>query len=274
MAQHLGSSPAEPISSSQWTIAKTSEMIHMAVVIHNRIRNVKQDLLNTNDDDSKVNLRNKISILYGDFLWARAWKELSNLTDLTVIEMIVTVLLNTSLGLFMSEVELTGEAKVEEKVNFDYWLEKNFMLSACLPAFGCKSTIKLALPNLERTQNYGYELGKNFGYITKVYQELLWFTSPTVDTSEPLDFCSLPLIMHAAETGDNLLQLRANTTTEGPSYDHRQLHAIVRNGPGMVKAKTILDNFRANASRNLSHFPATDAKEHLEKIISAMNVSL
>ena len=192
--------------------------------------------------------------------------------------MIVTVLLNTSMGLFMSEVEMID---VETKVNLDYWLEKNFMLSACLPAFACKSTIKLSTLN-EQMQNYGYEFGKNFGYVIKAYNEIQWFNNESVDTNELVDFCSLPVIMHSIETGKTLTHLCPDKSElqqlkpgdKKPTYDFHQLHTIVRNGPGLVKSKAFLDNFRAAACQNLFHFSKSDSKEQLEKVISAMNVKL
>src|SRR5699024_6477429 len=99
---------------------------------------------------------------------------------------------NTTQGQFVSEQELN---EVSSKLNLEYWLEKNFLLSACLPAFGCKSVLKLAAMD-ESLQSHGYQFGQNLGYFLKAHQEINWFLSHAPNSRDYLDFCSLPVVMH------------------------------------------------------------------------------
>lgn len=252
------------ITGIQWRLAKIVEMVHISIFIHKQIRNVQFNTLNTAD----IHLSNKISVLHGDFLWAKAWKELSDMGDIEVIDMMVSVLVNLSEGQFLSEIEL---ADLANKLNVDYWYKKNYLLAACLPAFGCKSTLKLEKLD-GNLQKHAYEFGQNFGFFNKAYEEIKWFSNEL--TNEPIDFCSLPMIMHFNETGESLQHLihlnQLNKTKI--EFNSEELFNIVRNGPGLMKSKNILNNFRHKSLQNLSHFPNSEAKDQLKNILEAMNV--
>lgn len=265
------------ITQDQLVLAKVVEMINMAMLIHKEICNIDSLTATATVEGSQIHLNNKISVLYGDFMWAKAWKDLADLHQIEVTDMMVSVLVNTTQGQFVSEEELTD---VSTKLNLEYWLEKNFLLSACLPAFGCKSVLKLAQID-ESLQNHGYQFGQNLGYYIKAHQEIQWFLNNAPNPREVLDFCSLPVVMHSMESGgDPLLSYATRHPPNKDSlselklakYNYADLHSLVRSGPALSKAKTVLEMFRANAFTNLNHFPHSEARDCLKKILSAMNV--
>lgn len=260
------------LSHSEIVLAKVVEMINMAMIIHKEICNIDSNAITQTAEGSALHLSNKISVLYGDFLWAKAWKDLADLHQIEVTDMMVSVLVNTTQGQFVSEQELK---EVSSKLNLTYWLEKNFLLSACLPAFGCKSVLKLASID-ETLQSYGYQFGQNLGYFIKAHQEINWFLNPSPNSRDFLDFCSLPVVMHSLETGEPLEHLsRVDAIEEGPKlpkYNYNKLHSLIRSGPGIAKSRTVLEMFRANAFTNLNHFPDSEARDCLKKILSAIHL--
>ncbi|OTF75678.1 decaprenyl-diphosphate synthase subunit 2-like protein, partial [Euroglyphus maynei] len=256
----------QDISTIQWRLAKIVEMIHMAVIIHRQIRNVSFNSLDSGSIETQLNLRNKISVLYGDFLWAKAWKELSDLGDIQVIDMMVSVLVNNSTGQFLAEIELLD---LSRKMKVDYWLEKNFLLNACLTAFGCQSTLKLAGVD-EKLQKNAYDFGQNFGFFTKAYQEIKWFdNNGNVEDSinnHTMDICSLPVIMHSIEHGqsfDRIFKRNVSENYKQPNemiMDQQEFIDIIRKGNGLRQSRSILENFRKKSLRYLNEFPESEAK--------------
>ncbi|KAH9415569.1 Decaprenyl-diphosphate synthase subunit 2 [Dermatophagoides pteronyssinus] len=267
----------QDISTIQWRLAKIVEMIHMAVLIHRQIRNVSFNTLDSGSIETQLNLQNKISVLYGDFLWAKAWKELADMGDIQVIDMMVSVLVNTSTGQFLAEIE---SHDLSRKMKVDYWLEKNFLLNACLPAFGCRSTLKLAGVD-ERLQKNAYDFGQNFGFFSKAYQEIKWFeNNGSVEDSNnihSLDICSLPVIMHSIESGqsfDRMIKKNVSENHKQPGeliMDQQEFIEIIRKGTGLQKSRSILENFRQKSLGNLNDFPESEAKVHLKSILETMD---
>ncbi len=257
---------------SQLVLSKVVEMINMAMIIHREICNIDSAAITQTAEGSALHLSNKVSVLYGDFLWAKAWKDLADLHQIEVTDMMVSVLVNTTQGQFVSEQELV---EVTSKLNLEYWLEKNFLLSACLPAFGCKSVLKLAAAD-EGLQTAAYQFGQNLGYFLKAHQEINWYLNPRANSRDYLDFCALPVVMHSVETGEPLEHLALTGGEQQgpklPKYDYSALHQLVRSGPGLVKSKTVLEMFRANAFTNLNHFPDSAARDCLKKLLSAINI--
>lgn len=262
------------ISTIQWRLAKIVEMIHMAVLIHRQVRNVAFNTLDSGSIETQLNLSNKISVLYGDFLWAKAWKELADMGNIEVIDMMVSVLVNTSTGQFLAEVE---SLDLSRKMNVDYWLEKNFLLNACLPAFGCRSTLKLVGFD-EQLQKKAYDFGQNFGFFNKAYQEIKWFDN-NGNYEEPinsysLDLCSLPVIMHSIESGrsfDRMIQKNAFKKQSGEFIMNQQEFIdIIRKGNGLRQSRSILENFRQKSLRTLEVFPESEAKGQIKSILETM----
>lgn len=270
--EQLKAKEASTLWQSQLVLAKVVEMINMAMIIHREICNIDSAAITQTAEGSALHLSNKVSVLYGDFMWAKAWKDLADLHQIEVTDMMVSVLVNTTQGQFVSEQELL---EVSSKLNLEYWLEKNFLLSACLPAFGCKSVLKLASVD-DGLQTSGYQFGQNLGYFLKAHQEINWYLNPRANNRDYLDFCALPVVMHSVETGESLEHLAAQSTSDQgpklPKYDYSALHKHIRNGPGLVKSKTVLEMFRANAFTNLNHFPDSPARDCLKKLLSAMNI--
>ncbi|KAI2797823.1 Decaprenyl-diphosphate synthase subunit 2 [Blomia tropicalis] len=264
---------------SQVVVAKVVEMIQMAIVTHNKISNVDSNSIALTELGSMKHLTNKVSVLCGDFFWAKAWKDLADLYQIEVTDNMTTVLINASLGQFVLEEELND---LNQKLNLEYWLEKNFLLSSSLLAFGCKSVLKLADVD-ESMQNVGYQFGQNLSYFLKAYDEIQWFINESPKSNDVLDFCSLPVVLHTMETGDTMENVQKKIAkfddnssrlheSNAKNYDYEQLHSIIRMGPGIAKSKTILQMFRASAFTNLNRFPPSDARDCVKNILDAMYI--
>lgn len=248
--------PSEDVAHSQLMLAKVVEMIHLATNSHKEILNV-----NTKDETIEQHLSNKTSILFGDFFWAKAWKDLGDLNNMDVINIMTAVTVNMSQGQFKSEIEHQGTL---EKLNVEYWIDKNYLLSACLPALGCQSALRFASAS-ESEQKQAFDFGQNFGFCVKAEQEIAWFESPQLSSTRLFDLCSLPLVMHYLETKqfpEGIL-----TDDQKNKIDYQRLHTIIRSGPGLSRSREVLHTFKQNALKNLQSFGDGKAKECLNKII-------
>ncbi|GMH66560.1 hypothetical protein TL16_g04459 [Triparma laevis f. inornata] len=147
---------------TQRRLAEITEMIHTASLFHDDVI----DKSTTRRSLPSVNHQfgNKLAILAGDFLLARASVSLSRLRNLEVTEVMSTVIEHLVKGEVM-------QMRVLKKGNFEYYLKKNFYKTSSLMANSCMSAAILAGVEgrkIEGSYNYGKYLGNAFQLIDDV----------------------------------------------------------------------------------------------------------
>lgn len=158
----------------QKRLAEIIEMIHTASLLHDDVI----DGASTRRSQPSANeaFGNKMAILAGDFLLARASVALARLQNVHVLEMMATVISNLVEGEFM---QLKNTKSTRSFFNFwkskdglwnemfDYYMEKTYLKTASLIAKSCEATAVLGGCDT-KTVEAAYLYGKNFGLAFQV----------------------------------------------------------------------------------------------------------
>lgn len=148
-----------PILPTQRRLAEISEMIYTASLLH-------YDIIDNNTEVVNPGFGNKMAVLAGDFLLARASLALAQLKKAECIELIATCIADIVEGEFM-QLQNPHEKNPDEKKAFDYYIEKAYMKTGSLIAQSCKASAVLAGCSRDVTQ-HTYDYGKNLGIAFQV----------------------------------------------------------------------------------------------------------
>ncbi|RUS14640.1 isoprenoid synthase domain-containing protein, partial [Endogone sp. FLAS-F59071] len=147
---------------TQRRLAEITEMIHTASLLHDDVIDASE--ARRGQPSANANFGNKMAILAGDFLLARASVSLARLRNPEVIELLATVIANLVEGEFM-QLKNTQEGKNGEApkmTTFEYYMEKTYMKTASLIAKSCMASAVLGGSTREVTE-LAYAYGRNFG---------------------------------------------------------------------------------------------------------------
>jgi hexaprenyl-diphosphate synthase len=162
---------------TQKRLAEITEMIHTASLLHDDVIDVSPTRRNA--PSANAEFGNKMAILAGDFLLARASVALARLRNVTVVELLATVISNLVEGEFM-QLRNVGSVNhiqdfpskyqrkdIELDSRFDYYLEKTYLKTASLIARSCEAAAVLGnQPEGVCKMAYGY--GRSLGLAFQV----------------------------------------------------------------------------------------------------------
>jgi len=166
-----------PASARQVRLAEITEMIHAASLLHDDVI----DLADTRRGVKAAHriYGNKVAVLAGDFLLARASVLLSRLQDVKVVELLATVIEEMVQGEMMQV-----KALPEELLEFDHYLSKTYRKTAALMALSCEAAAVLGghAPEVQAAlQAYGRHLGIAY----QVVDDYLDFTGSAASLGKP-----------------------------------------------------------------------------------------
>ncbi|CAB9521241.1 Solanesyl diphosphate synthase 3, chloroplastic/mitochondrial [Seminavis robusta] len=182
--EQLFSSPLDwqrsDLPQAQRRLAEISELIHTASLFHD-------DVIDGSDTRRglptvhKV-FGNKVAILAGDYLLARASICLARLRHTEVIETMSTIIEHLVRGEIM---QLRGTSATERnKERLVYYLRKNYYKTGSLMANSCKSTALLGGYSPEQVWA-SYRFGKHFGMAFQLVDDILDFEGNVSDLGKP-----------------------------------------------------------------------------------------
>ena len=159
----------------QQRLAEITELIHVASLLHDDVI----DGSATRRGLRALNLEvgNKLAILAGDFLLARASVTLASLRDVEVIELLSRVLEHLVAG----EVMQMTAAK-DDLVNFDHYVKKTYLKTASLIANSSKAVailgghVEEGGVSSKSVKDLAYEYGKHLGLAFQYRDDVLDFT--------------------------------------------------------------------------------------------------
>jgi hexaprenyl-diphosphate synthase len=209
-------SPSNSILPSQRRLAEISEMIHTASLLHDDV--IDKSMMRRSQPSANAEYGNKMAILAGDFLLARASLALARLRNPHVVELLATVISNLVEGEFMqlrnsphrSWLGLLDKEK-EWNDKFDYYMKKTYMKTASLIAKSCEASALLGGCSPQITAA-AYEYGRNLGLAFQVVDDMLDFTVSEKDLGKPanadlkLGLSTAP-VLYAAKTYPELYEL-------------------------------------------------------------------
>ena len=149
---------------TQRRLAEISEMIHTASLLHDDV--IDASATRRNLPSANASFGNKMAVLAGDFLLARASLALARLRNSECIESMATCLANLVEGEFM-QLKNTRDKDVKAKTTFDYYIEKTYMKTGSLIAQSCKSSAVLGNCTSE-VNDIAFQFGRNLGLAFQV----------------------------------------------------------------------------------------------------------
>ena len=158
---------------TQRRLAEITELIHTASLLHDDVIDLAQTRRGQPSGNEKYG--NKMAILAGDFLLARACVGLARLRNVEVVELLATVISNLVEGEFMQlrnsppqefKKQLIPNgyklSDVERSLQFEYYIEKTYLKTASLISLACEAATCLNNGSQE-IRHAALSFGRNLG---------------------------------------------------------------------------------------------------------------
>ncbi|WKX90570.1 hypothetical protein Q1695_009424 [Nippostrongylus brasiliensis] len=242
---------SEEVSLNQYKIGMISEMIHTASLVHDDVI----DGADTRRGNASVNAiwGNKMAVLVGDFILARATQILCSINRPNVISVMASIIEDLVMGEFM---QMTAKATGSDD-RMEQYMQKTFKKTASLFANSCKSVALLAEGNAE-LQWRASEYGRHLGIAFQLVDDLLDFIASAEDVGKPvaadlkLGLSTGPVIL-AAQQYPELDKLMARKFTERGDVDRAR--DIVLNSNGIERTRELARQHSQNAARLAATLP-------------------
>lgn len=247
----------QPTSSSlpkQLQLAEVVEMMHTASLLHD---DVLDDALTRRDMPSaNAQFGNKMAIMAGDFLLARASVSLAQLQNCEVTELMASSLADLIEGEFM---QMRGSSA------FDPYLRKTYLKTASLLDKSCGCAAILSGANRD-VVNMATEYGKNLGLAFQIIDDLLDFTGSAEELGKPaavdlsLGLATAPVLYAREEFPELELLINRKFNVEG---DIARARELVNSSKGIERTRELATHYSKLAVQSLSALPPSQARDAL-----------
>lgn len=199
-----------------------------------------------------IEVGNKLAILAGDFLLARASVTLASLRDTDVIMLLSTVIEHLVTGEVM---QMT--ARPEELLSFEYYTRKTHLKTASLMAQSSKAVALLGGEG-EETALLAYEYGRHLGLAFQYVDDVLDFTGTARSLGKPAlndlrsGLATAP-VLYAARQFPALAKLVQRRFKE--EGDVEQARLWVADSQGIEETRALAAEHAAHARAALDAFP-------------------
>lgn len=152
---------------TQRRLAEISEMIHTASLLHDDV--IDASMTRRNLPSANASFGNRMAVLGGDFLLARASLALARLRNAECIELMATCIANLVEGEFMQLKNTKEESggQVKKLSTFDHYMDKTYMKTGSLIAQSCKASAVLG-GSTQDVAEVAFDFGKNLGLAFQV----------------------------------------------------------------------------------------------------------
>jgi geranyl diphosphate synthase len=202
-----------------------------------------------------IEFGNKLAILAGDFLLARASVTLASLRDTEVIMLLSTVIENLVTGEVM---QMT--AKPEELVSWEHYAQKTHYKTASLIAKSCKAVALLESGEDADTAEAAYEYGRHLGLAFQYIDDVLDFTGSALSLGKPAlndlksGIATAPVLYAAARFPALTKLVQRRFKNDG---DVEQARLWVADSDGIAQARELAATHAQQAREALAAFPPT-----------------
>ncbi|KAF9109269.1 coq1 putative hexaprenyl diphosphate synthase [Mortierella sp. AM989] len=251
---------------SQRRLGEIVEMIHTASLLHDDVIDMadkRRNLLSANES-----FGNKMAVLGGDFLLARASIALARLRNHEVTELISTVIANLVEGEFMQlrngQVE-NGKNSRGRMTTFEYYMEKTYMKTASLISKSCRSSAVLGGAS-DEVCDIAYTYGKNIGLAFQLVDDMLDFTVSSEEFGKPtgadlkLGLATAPVLFAWEEYPELGKLIKRNFDKEG---DVETAWNLVLKSQGLAQTRMLAQIHCQKAIAAISLLPDSQAKSAL-----------
>ena len=251
----------EAPSAHQIRLAEITEMIHAASLLHDDVI----DLADTRRGAKAAHkiYGNKVAVLAGDFLLARASVLLSRLGDVKVVELLATVIEEMVQGELMQV-----KALPHELLEFDHYLSKTYRKTAALMSLSMQASAKLGghPPEVEKAlQRYGSHLGTAY----QIVDDLLDFTSSSDALGKPAladmeaGHATAPTLFAADEFPEIIEIVQRRFGEEG---DVKLVSELVSKSDGLRRTRDLAVSHSQRAADALGVLPPSAARDALLRL--------
>jgi len=248
----------------QGQLGQIVEMIHVASLIHDDVLD-EADTRRGGESVHKL-YSNKVAVLAGDYLLARASVLLARLENTAVVQIMATALESLVAGEIMQL-----KSSPDELLKMESYLRKSYYKTASLICYACRSTALLGGHAYGSTvatacEEFGFHMGLAF----QIQDDILDFTAAADILGKPaLADMSLGLstapILYAAQEFPHLQPLiKRRFKKEGDKQT--ALEALYKSKTAMNKAKTLAEFHAQRAADALLRIPQSEARDALLRL--------
>ncbi|CAE6416745.1 unnamed protein product [Rhizoctonia solani] len=273
-----------PVLPTQRRLAQITEMIHVASLLHDDVID-KADTRRSRPS-APAKFGNKLSILGGDFLLARASAALARLGDLEVVELVSSMINNLVEGEIVQLEEVFGGTGSEltpvgpDAARWNLYLKKSYLKTASLMAKSARASVVLggALSrdsegtsrlSDERLKDIAYLYGRNIGIAFQLVDDMLDFSTsaelgkPSGGADMQLGLTTAPALF-AWEEEPKMGELISRRFSRSGDVD--MARAIVTSTSALQRTRDLASSY-ANAARDaIRQLPESEARLGLETL--------
>ncbi|KAJ3124924.1 coq1 putative hexaprenyl diphosphate synthase, partial [Nowakowskiella sp. JEL0407] len=268
---------------AQRRLAEITEMIHTASLLHDDV--IDESETRRNQPSANAHFGNKMAILAGDFLLARASVALARLRNVEVVELLATVISNLVEGEFMQlrntpMNEVTAKDTVlaslftnrDQASRIEYYMEKNYMKTASLIAKSCRAAAVLGGCTQE-VREIAYLYGRNLGLAFQLVDDLLDFVVSADEFGKPvnadlnLGIATAP-VLFAAEKFPELWPL-IERKFDRPG-DAQKARLSVFDSDGLARTRELAERYCQESVNAVSRLPKSAAQTALINLTQAV----
>mmetsp|Transcript_10417 Transcript_10417/g.38393 ORF Transcript_10417/g.38393 Transcript_10417/m.38393 type:complete len:440 (+) Transcript_10417:119-1438(+) len=250
----------EQLRRRQRTIAEITEMIHVASLLHDDVIDESDSRRGMESVNAKMG--NKLAILAGDFLLARASISLAKLGNVEVINLLSTVIEHLVKGEVM---QMNGTA--EDRRSIDYYVQKTYYKTASLVSNSAKSIVLLAEPSVSReTACLAQEYGRHLGLAFQLVDDVLDFTGSAKTLGKPAlsdlgqGIATAPVLFAAEEYPQLVDLIQRRFRREG---DVDQALLWIEKSSGIERTEALARSHVEKAKEAIHKFPQTACSQSL-----------
>lgn len=254
----------QDLPQAQRRLAEISEMIHTASLFHDDVIDGSE----TRRGVSAVHMvfGNKMAILAGDYLLARASISLARLRHVEVVECMSTIIEHLVRGEVM-QMRGTASSEGNQNERMVYYLKKNYYKTGSLMANSCKSAALLAECPPELVVA-AYNYGKHVGMAFQLVDDVLDFEGDVKSMGKPAladlkaGLSTAPVLFAAEEYPELEVMMDRKFKEEGDVLTSREL---VLQSRGIERTKELA---RVHAERAMEAIIPWEATEHRDALIN------
>ena len=230
-AQPMETSSGNGILSTQRSLAEITEMINTAFVLHKGVMDIDlSDRKKPFDSDTEDLLYgNKMALLSGDYLLAKASSGLAALGNTYVVEIMASAISDLMQSGFV-ESELDSSDAEPTLELWETWAYKN---GASLYAKSCQSALMLS-EHPEDVSEKAYEFGRCFGFLRQMRTEVEEARSVGGICDHPLSLNNILSDEEVQQVQEKYIYLAINSISQLPNVEARKalvnvVHALSAN---------------------------------------------
>lgn len=252
------------LNSLQLQLGQVTEMIHVASLIHDDVLD-EADMRRGGAAVHTV-YTNKVAVLAGDYLLARASVLLARLRHFQVVEVMATALD----ALVQGEI-MQARPKKEDLLDLNYYLRKSYFKTASLICSSCKSVALLSgYADEDDVTTAAEEFGYHLGMAYQIVDDILDFTGASATLGKPaqadmeLGLATAP-ILYASEENRQLRPLIERKFKE--PGDVQKAVKLAAETEGVERSFELADFHAQRATDALYRLPASESRQALLRLL-------